>query len=85
MALEDVVIGQYRSRTTGGKTLPGYLDDDTVPAGRSATLALILKPYTLYHRLRALVTSSQQMDSPVLLLHYAFRHQMWPAPYFELT
>ena len=34
VALEDVVIGQYRSRTTGGKTLPGYLDDDTVPAGR---------------------------------------------------
>lgn len=32
--LEDVVLGQYRSRTTRGTTLPGYLDDDTVPANR---------------------------------------------------
>ncbi|KAH7622019.1 hypothetical protein Ndes2526B_g02844 [Nannochloris sp. 'desiccata'] len=31
--LEDVVLGQYRSRTTKGTTLPGYLDDDTVPRG----------------------------------------------------
>ncbi|KAI3438309.1 hypothetical protein D9Q98_000743 [Chlorella vulgaris] len=29
--LEDMVLGQYRSRTTRGTTLPGYLDDDTVP------------------------------------------------------
>ncbi|KAL4452485.1 hypothetical protein ABPG75_008147 [Micractinium tetrahymenae] len=29
--LEDVVVGQYRSRTTKGTVLPGYLDDDTVP------------------------------------------------------
>ena len=36
VALEDVVIGQYRSR---GK-LPGYLDDKTVPKGRSALSAL---------------------------------------------
>lgn len=32
--LEDVVLGQYRSRTTRGNTLPGYLDDDTVPPNR---------------------------------------------------
>ena len=32
--LEDVVLGQYRSRTAKGVTLPGYLDDDTVPEGR---------------------------------------------------
>jgi glucose-6-phosphate 1-dehydrogenase len=31
--LEDVVLGQYRSRTSGATTLPGYLDDDTVPPG----------------------------------------------------
>lgn len=31
--LEDVVLGQYRSRTTKGTTLPGYLDDPTVPPG----------------------------------------------------
>ena len=31
--LEDVVLGQYRSRTTKGTTLPGYLDDETVPRG----------------------------------------------------
>ena len=31
--LEDVVLGQYRSRTTKGSTLPGYLDDPTVPRG----------------------------------------------------
>ena len=34
VALDDVVIGQYRSRAAGGKTLPGYLDDKTVPKGR---------------------------------------------------
>lgn len=32
--LEDMVLGQYRSRTTRGTTLPGYLDDDTVPPNR---------------------------------------------------
>ena len=32
--LEDVVLGQYRSRTTKGATLPAYLDDDTVPPNR---------------------------------------------------
>jgi len=31
--LDDVVLGQYRSRTTKGTTLPGYLDDSTVPPG----------------------------------------------------
>lgn len=31
LSLEDVVLGQYRSRTTKGTTLPGYLDDSTVP------------------------------------------------------
>ncbi|KAL1187618.1 Glucose-6-phosphate 1-dehydrogenase 3 [Cardamine amara subsp. amara] len=31
--LEDVVIGQYKSQTTGGVTYPGYTDDKTVPKG----------------------------------------------------
>lgn len=31
--LEDTVLGQYRSRTANGATLPGYLDDPTVPSG----------------------------------------------------
>ncbi|KAG2482653.1 hypothetical protein HYH03_018426 [Edaphochlamys debaryana] len=31
--LEDTVLGQYRSRVHGGRTLPGYLDDKTVPEG----------------------------------------------------
>jgi glucose-6-phosphate 1-dehydrogenase len=31
VTLDDVVLGQYRSRTTKGSTLPGYLDDSTVP------------------------------------------------------
>jgi hypothetical protein len=35
VTLDDTVLGQYRSRTTGGKTLPGYLDDPTVPAVRT--------------------------------------------------
>jgi len=30
---DDVVLGQYRSRVSGGVTLPGYLDDNTVPKG----------------------------------------------------
>ena len=32
--LEDVVLGQYRGRTSDGVSLPGYLDDPTVPPGR---------------------------------------------------
>jgi hypothetical protein len=35
LTLDDTVLGQYRARTTGGKTLPGYRDDPTVPAVRS--------------------------------------------------
>jgi glucose-6-phosphate 1-dehydrogenase len=31
--MEDVVLGQYRGRRTTDATLPGYLDDKTVPAG----------------------------------------------------
>lgn len=33
LKLEDTVLGQYRSRTTKGGSLPGYLDDPTVPPG----------------------------------------------------
>ncbi|KAL6756482.1 plastidic glucose-6-phosphate dehydrogenase [Haematococcus lacustris] len=34
VALQDVVMGQYRGRSEkGGATLPGYLDDKTVPKG----------------------------------------------------
>jgi len=35
VAMADVVVGQYRGRGSkgAGKRLPGYLDDDTVPAG----------------------------------------------------
>ncbi|KAK9829954.1 hypothetical protein WJX72_008851 [[Myrmecia] bisecta] len=31
--MDDVVIGQYRGRTTKGNHYPGYLDDKTVPPG----------------------------------------------------
>lgn len=31
VSLEDVVLGQYRQRTTKNATYPGYLDDSTVP------------------------------------------------------
>lgn len=31
VALDDTVLGQYRSRAHSGRTLPGYLDDKTVP------------------------------------------------------
>ena len=30
--LDDVVLGQYRGRETGGRSYPGYTDDDTVPS-----------------------------------------------------
>jgi glucose-6-phosphate 1-dehydrogenase len=33
VSLEDVVVGQYRSRVTSKGSYPGYLDDDTVPPG----------------------------------------------------
>ncbi|MEW5301646.1 MAG: hypothetical protein WDW36_004493 [Sanguina aurantia] len=33
VTLDDVVLGQYRGRKTKEKTLPGYLDDSTVPEG----------------------------------------------------
>ena len=31
LSIDDVVIGQYKSRTVGGRHYPGYLDDPTVP------------------------------------------------------
>lgn len=34
LSMDDVVIGQYRSRKTKHAKLPGYLDDKTVPSGR---------------------------------------------------
>lgn len=37
LSLTDVVIGQYRGRSGGGVEKPGYLDDDTVPEGRSVS------------------------------------------------
>lgn len=36
ISMDDVVLGQYRGRKTSTAKLPGYLDDETVPAGRSA-------------------------------------------------
>lgn len=42
--LEDVVLGQYRGRSerNGGKSLPSYLDDKTVPKGSlTATFAAV--------------------------------------------
>jgi Glucose-6-phosphate dehydrogenase, C-terminal domain len=32
--LDEVVVGQYRGRTSGTVRLPGYLDDPTVPPNR---------------------------------------------------
>ena len=47
VTLDDVVIGQYRSRAVGGKTLPGYLDDKTVPKGRCVSYLQRLKKQVL--------------------------------------
>lgn len=44
LSLDDVVIGQYRGRSGGGVEKPGYLDDDTVPEGRSVSLLACLLP-----------------------------------------
>jgi len=44
--MEDVVVGQYKGRTTGGQSFPGYLDDPTVPTGSTcptfAAMALFI-------------------------------------------
>lgn len=44
LSMDDVVVGQYRGRQGKGVNLPGYLDDDTVPAGRSALHSYIVTP-----------------------------------------
>lgn len=31
LQLEDVMVGQYKGHTKGGRTYPGYTDDPTVP------------------------------------------------------
>ena len=36
LSMDDVVVGQYRGRAGKENKKPGYLDDDTVPEGRSA-------------------------------------------------
>ncbi|XP_062211531.1 glucose-6-phosphate 1-dehydrogenase, chloroplastic-like isoform X2 [Phragmites australis] len=33
LKLEDVVVGQYKGHTRGGRSYPGYADDPTVPKG----------------------------------------------------
>lgn len=33
LRLEDVVVGQYKGHTKGGRSYPGYADDPTVPKG----------------------------------------------------
>lgn len=33
LKLEDVVVGQYKGHTRGGKSFPAYVDDPTVPNG----------------------------------------------------
>lgn len=33
LKLEDVVVGQYKGHTRGGKSFPAYVDDPTVPSG----------------------------------------------------
>ncbi|KAG2551318.1 glucose-6-phosphate 1-dehydrogenase, chloroplastic-like isoform X2 [Panicum virgatum] len=33
LKLEDVVVGQYKGHTRGGRSFPGYADDPTVPKG----------------------------------------------------
>ncbi len=40
LSLDDVVVGQYRARQGKGVNHPGYLDDDTVPAGRFVAVSL---------------------------------------------
>ncbi len=40
LSLDDTVLGQYRSKTANGKSLPGYLDDKTVPKVRGAVRRL---------------------------------------------
>ena len=40
LSMDDVVIGQYRSRKTKHAKLPGYLDDKTVPSGRRGAAGL---------------------------------------------
>ncbi|CAL9037463.1 glucose-6-phosphate 1-dehydrogenase, chloroplastic [Musa acuminata AAA Group] len=33
LQLDDVVVGQYKGHTRGGRSLPAYIDDPTVPKG----------------------------------------------------
>ncbi|KAI4305638.1 hypothetical protein L6164_028994 [Bauhinia variegata] len=33
LRLEDVVVGQYKGHSKGGRSYPGYTDDSTVPSG----------------------------------------------------
>lgn len=33
LQLDDVVVGQYKGHTKGGRSYPAYVDDPTVPKG----------------------------------------------------
>ena len=41
LSMDDVVVGQYRGRAGKENKKPGYLDDDTVPEGRSALACML--------------------------------------------
>lgn len=49
LSMDDVVVGQYRGRLGKDNKKPGYLDDDTVPEGRSeAALICCSHASTMY-------------------------------------
>uniref|UniRef100_A0A7S0REG9 Glucose-6-phosphate 1-dehydrogenase n=1 Tax=Pyramimonas obovata TaxID=1411642 RepID=A0A7S0REG9_9CHLO len=75
--LDDLVVGQYKSRTTGGKTLPSYLDDPTVPSGSLcptfAALALFIDN-PRWDGVPFMMKAGKALDKRMAEIRVQFRH-----------
>lgn len=77
VSLEDCVLGQYKGTTNGDKTLPGYLDDETVPKGSitetfAACAVFIDNPR--WDGVPFLLKAGKALSSRVAEIRVQFRH-----------
>lgn len=77
VAIEDVVLGQYKGHGTADKTYPGYLDDDTVPQNSiTATFAAcaVFIDNPRWDGVPFLLKAGKALSSRVAEIRVQFRH-----------
>jgi len=77
VAIEDVVLGQYKSHSTQDRTYPGYLDDETVPKNSiTATFAAcaVFVDNPRWDGVPFLLKAGKALHSRVAEIRVQFRH-----------